>query len=145
VLPEVLAAIAAAGGTAVVQAMATDSWESVKGRLAQIFGRRRPDRTGAIEIELEASRAELAGVPKAELPAAQAIHSEMWKTRLSELLEDEPEVEPELRSWIEEVRASAATSTGPVSQTVVGLDHSQQAALGHGVQNVTFGDRHDRN
>ena len=128
-----------------MQAMATDGWESLKGRLARILGRGQPEQTAAIEAQLEASQAELARAPESELPSAQAIHAEMWKRHLTKLLEDRPEVWPEVRAWIETVQASTATSTGPVTQTVVGLDHAQQAALGHGIQNVTFGDRHDGN
>jgi len=144
VLPEALAAVATAGGTAVVQAMAEDGWQTAKAGLARVFGRGDPGRGVAAEERLERSRAQLASVGERELEEARAAQAGVWQARLADLLEEHPEVEGELRAWVSDVQVQSVTavSTGWVEQSVVGLDQSRQAVLGHGVQNVTFGDRH---
>lgn len=140
-LAEALAALASTGGTALVTAMVTDSWESIKGRVARMLGRGDAQQTDAAQERLELSRAALDGVVGAELDRARAEQEIVWRTRLADLLEADPQAAEELRSLIDVIQAQA--STGPVVQHVTAYDQAQQAVLGHGVQNVTFGGQRD--
>jgi hypothetical protein len=92
-LSEALTAVAAAGGTAVVQAAGTDVWTVVRSRVAALLGRdaaaqqtvlTRLDRTVS---ELEETR---------ESDGTQRIRfGEAWRTRFEDFLDDLPAEEQE--------------------------------------------------
>jgi hypothetical protein len=138
-LTETLTALASTGGTALVTAMVTDSWEGVKARFARVFGRGDAARAEAATGRLEQSRAVLAGLSGAGLERARAEQEIIWRTRLGDLLEQDPAMERELRELVAEVQAQMAGSAGRVEQHAVAFDQAQVAVQGHGVQFVTFG------
>lgn len=137
-LSESLAALAAAGSTALVSAMATDAWTSVKQGFARLLGRGDPERVEAAERRLERSRQELARRSGGELEQARADQAVAWKARLTDLLEDDPARATELRALIEAVSAQAPPSDTTVVQHTVASDRAQQAVLGQGTQIVVF-------
>jgi hypothetical protein len=138
-LTEALTALASTGGTAVVTAMATDSWEGVKARFARLLGRGDAKKTDAAAARLEQSRAVVVGSPGPGLERVWAEQEVAWRTRLEDLLENSPGAEQELRTVVADVQALVIRSAGRVSQHAAAFDQAQQAVLGHGVQNVTFG------
>lgn len=138
-LTEALAALASAGGTALVTAMVTDGWEGARARFARLFGRGDAKRAEAAAERLEQSRAALAGLSGPGLERAVAEQQVIWRTRLGDLLEQEPAAEQELRVLVAGIRAQVTGSAGPVEQRAAAFDQAQQAVQGHGVQNVTFG------
>ena len=138
-LTEALTALASTGGSALVTAMVTDSWEGVKSRFVRLFGRGDAKQAEAAAGRLEQSRAVLAGLSG---PALEQVRSEQeiaWRTRLGDLLEQDPSAEQELRTLVAEVQAQVVGSAGRVEQRAAAFDQAQQAVQGHGVQNVTFG------
>jgi hypothetical protein len=143
-LTEALAALAAAGGTALVNAMVTDGWESVRKRFARLLGRGDSTGTAAADARLEKSRRMLTGLSSADLAKAQVEQAVAWRTRLSDLLEDHPEVEDNLRNLVADVQAEIVGSSGSVRQQVTGFDQAQQAVQGHGVQHNVFGGQGER-
>jgi hypothetical protein len=141
-LTEALTALVSTGGTALVTAMVTDGWEDLKGRFANLFGRGRTKETDAAAARLEQSRAALAGLSGPNLERARAEQEVVWRTRLGDLLEEDPGAEKELRALVAEVEAQVIGSSGSVQQQAAAYDQAQQAVLGHGVQKVKFGDQH---
>jgi hypothetical protein len=141
-LTEALAALASAGGTALVAAMVTDGWEATKARFARLLGRGDTKRAEAAAARLEESRAALAGSPGRGLERARAEQEVAWRTRLADLLEHDPGAEGELRVLVAEVQAQVLGSAGRVEQRAAAFDQAQQAVQGHGVQNVSFGGQH---
>lgn len=141
-MTEALAGLASTGGTALVTAMVTDGWEDVKGGFARLFGRGKTGEAETAIARLEQSQAALAGLSGADLEQARAEQEVVWRTRLGDLLEKDPAAEKELRRLASEVQAQVAGSAGPVQQHAAAYDQAQQAVLGHGVQNVRFGDQH---
>ena len=139
-LPVILAALAVTGGNAVVTAMVTDGWESIRSLLAHLFGRQDAKETESALGRLDQSRSELAGLSGADLEKARQEQEIIWRTRLSDLLERDPGAEDELRGLVTEIQAQTIGSAGRVDQRVVGFDQAKQAVQGHGVQNNTFGD-----
>jgi hypothetical protein len=137
-LAEALAALASTGATALVTAMVTDGWEGTRARFARLLGRGDDRQTEALEERLEHSRAVLAAVSGPDLTRAQAEQEIAWRTRLSDLLEQNPDAEHELRALITDVQAQVSGSAGRVEQHAAAFDQAQQAVQGHGVQNVTF-------
>ncbi|MFF1277617.1 hypothetical protein ACFVZC_30110 [Streptomyces marokkonensis] len=80
-LTESLIALAAAGGTAVVQAAGTEAWESVRDGVVRMF-RRRPDRED--EVELELHRTALLGA--SDDTEGSSRQANLWQARFSSLL-----------------------------------------------------------
>ncbi|MEV4759453.1 hypothetical protein AB0J86_30770 [Micromonospora sp. NPDC049559] len=138
-LAEALAALAGAGGTALVGAVATDGWQLAKGGFARLFGRGDQDRTAAVEERLERTRIALeAAGPQRE--RAQLEQRAAWTARLEDLLADHPDSAEELRALVEQVTAATAIHTaGHVRQHAVALGQAQQAVQGHGQQTNVFG------
>lgn len=98
-------ALAAVAGQTVVAAAVTDAWESAKRGFARLLGRGDPERTGLAEQRLEQSHEQLMAVPAADLELAQAQLAPTWQTRLFDLLEENPELIPDLRVLVDQVQA----------------------------------------
>jgi hypothetical protein len=126
----VLAALAAMAGTALVQAMVTDGWEGIRGRVTRLFGCGEPDK--AIERRLDATRQQLAATSPAELERAQAALAAQWQTRFEDLLADHPEAEAELAALVQELRpvisSAADHSVAAGGDVNVSADHGSVAA-----------------
>ncbi|GGX78828.1 hypothetical protein [Streptomyces hiroshimensis] len=122
-LSEALAAAAAAGGTAVVQAAGTDAWTGLRQRIARWFGRgdearehvelERLDRTaGALE----------AAARSGETDRVRDRHEAVWQDRFETLLEGLPAeqreaVAEELKALVEE-HGAPSQAAGQVSGNV---------------------------
>jgi len=142
-LTEALTALASTGGTALVTAMVTDSWEGIRTRFARLIGRGNRAEVEATEARLDRSRAALEGLTGADLKRARAEQEIVWRTRLSDLLEEDPSAEAELRDVIAETQNQVRSISGRVDQHAAAFDHAQQAVQGQGIQNVNFGGRHE--
>lgn len=138
-LTETLTALASTGSTALVTAMVTDGWEGMKTRFARLFGRRDAKEAEVAADRLEQSRAALAMVSGPDLERVRSEHEIIWRTRIADLLEQDPAAEHELRALVAEVQAKTVGSVGRVEQHTVAFGQAQQAVQGFGVQNVTFG------
>jgi hypothetical protein len=135
-----LAALAAAGGTTLVTAMATDAWAVIRSGFARLLGRGEPDRISALECALEAARTELAGLPETARQQAVADQAAVWRGMLAELLTDRPQATAALAELLAQA-GGPAPADGSVTQYAVATGDAQQAVQGHGVQSVTFGVR----
>jgi hypothetical protein len=113
----VLAALAATAGNALVQALVTDGWEGVRRRVAQLFGRGKPD--PQIERRLDATRLQLTEAPPGELAGAKQAQAAQWRVRFADLLADHPDAEAELRTLVEQL-AAAQPGGGNVTNTISG-------------------------
>ena len=132
-LTDALTALASTGGTALVTAMVTDTWEGVKARCARLFGRGDANQDAAAAGRLEQSRAVLAGLSGPALERARAEQEVVWRTRLGDLLEQDPSAEQELRTLVAEVQAQVVGSAGRVEQHAAAFDQAQQAVQGPGL------------
>jgi hypothetical protein len=110
-LTEALIALAAAGGTTLVEAAATDSWATAKAGAARLLGRGRPEQTAVIEARLENGRAQLAELSGPQLDAAQSRQVLAWTTRLEDLLEEEPGAADGLRQLLSDLAAAGVPGT----------------------------------
>ncbi|MFB4285528.1 hypothetical protein ACBJ59_60450 [Nonomuraea sp. MTCD27] len=114
--------------------MTTDAWASAKQGFARLLSRGRPERQEVAVQRLERSRQELAGRTGAELEQARAEQEAAWRLRLSDLLEDAPAAEAELRVLVATFGTSASAS-GPGSIAISG-DNSGIASTGANATNV---------
>lgn len=142
---DVLIALAQWAGQTVASAAVTDVWESVRRKFTPLFGRGDPKRTEAAERWLTETHERLTAAVGGELESARAYQQQRWQGRFADLLDEDPEVEAELRALVEEIQAqlppgvvSAGDHAVAAGRDVnVRADHgSVSAAVLHG--NVTL-------
>jgi hypothetical protein len=90
---ESLIALTALAGQTVVAAASTDAWDACKRGFARLLGRGDPKKEQLAEQRLEETRQQLAGTDSDQVRAAQAAE---WKTRLADLLQENPDAEADL-------------------------------------------------
>jgi hypothetical protein len=141
-LAETLATLASTGGTALVTAMVTDSWEALRSKFARLLGRGDARAEAAMLARLDESRTALASA--AAVGDSERIRPELeaaWRIRLEDLLERDSEVAEELCALVAEAQAAGAVA-GRVEVHAAAFGQAQQAVQGQGVQNVTFSGQH---
>ncbi|MFD7735386.1 hypothetical protein ACFV6F_34000 [Kitasatospora phosalacinea] len=125
-LAESLIALAGAGGTALVGAMATDAWQTVRAGAARLFTRGGPERQRAIadrldhDAELVARAAEPERVRQGLAPA--------WQVEWEALLTERPELADELQGFVE--RTVAALPRAEQNWTLNVTAHGHGRAYG---------------
>ena len=102
---EALIALAVLAGNTVVTAATTDAWEAARRKFAQLLGRGDAKKEQLADRRLEETRQQLAGVSGQELEKVRADLVTAWQVRMTDLLEEDPGIEAELRAVVEEVRA----------------------------------------
>lgn len=114
-LNEALTAIAAAGGTAVVQAIGTDVWMLVRGRVGVLLGRGDATREQAVLTRLDRTAGELEQAPDGH----DAIHTRLedsWRTRFEDFLDElPPEAQNEALQSLRDVVALGGLGRGSTS------------------------------
>ncbi|WP_331725080.1 hypothetical protein OG783_33760 (plasmid) [Streptomyces jietaisiensis] len=143
-LAEAMTALAAAGGSAVVQAAGTDAWEGLRSRLARWFGRGDAARQRGELERLERSAAELEAADPGAADRVRTRQEAVWTTRIESLLEDlgddEQRVQAadQLRHLLEEAAPAPAGEAGLVSGNTFNGPTAFQAG-NHNRQDVRFG------
>ena len=118
---DVVMGLAQFAGQTVAAAAITDMWESVRARFAQLLGRGDARRTQVAEGWLTQTREQLTAASPDAAHAREA-QAERWTVRFSDLLDEDPGVQAELRALVEDV--AARLPSGAVSAA----DHSLAAA-----------------
>jgi hypothetical protein len=125
--------LAQSAATALVTAMATDAWQAVKRRFADVSRRDRDLR----DRQLDATRAVLAAKRGSELEATKSAETSRWATRLGDLLVDDPGKAQALRDFQAYVASLGLTlEAAPTSQSQY-ADHGSSTA---GRDNIHIGD-----
>lgn len=101
-LTEALTALAASGGTALVAAAATDAWQFTWAGFARLFtdGERRQE---LIESRLDQTATEVERAAEPDVVRERLLPD--WQVRLSDLLEERPELAAELHELTSRVQA----------------------------------------
>lgn len=128
-LAEPLAALAGAGATALIGAMATDVWQGARGGVVRLFGRGGEERGNAIGAQLDED-AVLVG--RAEPDGADEIRAELlpvWRRRLILLLEEHPDSEDGLRELVTQVQDGLPAERQVWAQHNTARDHGTLFAV----------------
>lgn len=146
-LSEAMTALAAAGGTAVVQAAGTDAWTGVRRQVARWFGRGNPQREHAELERLDQTAGELEAARPTEVERVRIRQEAAWQGRIEALLENLEDIErarvaDELRTLLARQTPHRGVSAGQGGLAVGGdvnvrADHGSAAAVSMG--NVTLG------
>lgn len=134
---ESVAALAAAGGLAVVQAAGTDAWAGVRRAVARLLGRGNPEQE-ALELErLDRTENALVSGGSRQVVEAERLRWEgVWQTRLEALFENCPPAEAGLlTAELQHLLAGAgqsleATSLSGEKGVMAGRDMSVRADRG---------------
>ena len=104
-LAEGLVALAQFAGQTVAAAAVTDVWEAARHKLARLLGRGNPKKTDAAERWLTQTHQQLTSAQGADLEPAQAAAARRWENRFADLLDEDPGIEADLRTVVEEIAA----------------------------------------
>ncbi|MFD2764276.1 hypothetical protein [Micromonospora eburnea] len=129
-LPPEVIALCVSAGTLVANSMASDLYHLARAGL-QRLGRVGPAHMRQIE-RLDRDRAEVIAAPENQQQAVILDVSNDWKTRLRDLLEEYPELVPELEALVKQLEAAGGSSDSK-NLTVI----NQRA--GKGGQNIYSG------
>ncbi|MCP2365117.1 hypothetical protein HD597_012137 [Nonomuraea thailandensis] len=119
--------------------MTEDAWEQIKTRTASLLSRGDPQAQERQAVRLEDSRQELLSADDRTRVADE--QQTIWRTRLIDMLEDDPSIAPPLDRlviFIESHIASGTVQAGAVQLNASAHDQAQQAVQGQGTQRNTF-------
>lgn len=124
-IPEALMAAVAAGGSALVGAVATDAWTAARSGLLRLFARG-GHREEAAARWADEMAAELEASPPDGRTALEQRWAQTWQQRLSDLVEEHPQLGDDLRAWADRVRAQLPSSQQGWVNTFVAGDQAHQ-------------------
>jgi GrpB-like predicted nucleotidyltransferase (UPF0157 family) len=130
---DVLAVLA---GNTLVTVAVTDTFETVRHRVARLFGRGNPDK--GTERRLEATRQELTAAHPREAEAVRARLAGQWRTRFADLLADHPDAATELDALIADLRAHATDADRTVTNTITGAVVHGPVLMGRDFGDITI-------
>ena len=124
-LAEALTALAAAGGTAVVQAAGKDAWAGFRSRVAKWFGRGDAGREQVALERLDRTAAALEAAGPGEVERVRASQEASWQTLFEVLLEgldgeEQPRAADELRDLLAGFAGGQAAAVGQDAVAVAG-------------------------
>ena len=94
-----LVALASSGAGTLVTLMVTESWNEVKEKVAEVFGRR-PGGAATVAGELDRSRADVVAARERGDVLAVADVAAQWSARLRQMLQEDPEAGPALAALL---------------------------------------------
>jgi hypothetical protein len=118
---EVLMALAQWAGQTVAAAAAADVWGTARHKIARLLGRGDQRKTEVAERWLDETHQQLTAVQGADLEPAKSAAARRWEGRFADLLDEDPELEADLRAAVQDI--AAQLPAGLVSAT----DHSVAA------------------
>ena len=117
--------LAQLAGDAIVSAAVANGWETRRHKFARLLGHGNPAKTMLMEQRLAETREQLAGATGAGLESARATLVAQWATWLTDLLEEDPIIQPGLRALVQEIHvalpdraASSADNAAEVPQAI---------------------------
>jgi hypothetical protein len=131
-----LDALAALAGNTLVTAAVTDGFETVRHKVARLFGRGKPE--AGVERRLEATRQQLTTAAAGELANVRAAQAGQWQTRFADLLADHPEVAAELSVIVAELQSVVPDASGAVRHIITGSVVHGPVLMGRDFGNVTI-------
>lgn len=129
-------ALAALAGNTLVTAAVTDGFETVRRKVARLFGRGKP--VAAIERRLDATRRQLTAAVPEDLDNVRAVQAGQWQTRFADLMEDHPEVAIELGAIVAELRFSVGDAGGAVRNIITGSVVHGPVLMGRDFGDITI-------
>lgn len=131
-LAESLLSLAQLAGLTVVAAAVTDAWETARRGTARLLGRGDSKKEQLAVQRLDEMREQLVALGGSDLEHAKAMMAERWVTRLADLLEEEPDVEAELRALVEEIQNALPGGSASATDHSVAAGRDMKISADHG-------------
>lgn len=131
-----LDALAALAGNTLVTAAVTDAFETVRHKVARLFGGGKPE--AGVERRLDATRHRLTVAARGELDNVRIAQAGQWQTRFADLLEDHPEFAAELSAIVAELQSVVRDAGGAVRNTITGSVVHGPVLMGRDFGDVTI-------
>jgi hypothetical protein len=119
--------LASLAANTVVAASVTDTYDTIRDRVARLFGRGNPD--PAIASRLDKTRAELFHATATTAEHARAAHAAQWQVRFADLVDAYPEAASELAQLSAELHAQLPAPSN-VTNTITGGVHHGPVLMG---------------
>ena len=117
-----------AGGSAVVGAMATESWTVVREKVVRLYRHRGEGELAAVEAQLDGNAALV--TRSADVERVRQSLAELWTLEFERLLDERPEAADELGALVERIGVQGGSRT----QTNIARDNGRVfASLGGNV------------
>ncbi|MEU2022622.1 hypothetical protein ABZ565_10690 [Streptomyces sp. NPDC016469] len=113
-----LAALAGQAASTLVDGLATAGWERAQQALADLWSRVQPDRAERVAADLTDARADALTARRTGNEALEEGLVAEWAARLERLLAAHPELVPELRRVLDELRPAGAEDAAPRTVTM---------------------------
>jgi hypothetical protein len=116
---EVLVALAQSAGQTVAAAAVTDAWEAARHKIARLLGRGDPKKTDVAERWLDQTHQQFQAAAGPDVEPALDAAARRWEGRFTDLLDEDPGMEADLRAVVAEI--AAQLPAGVVSATDHGV------------------------
>lgn len=120
-----LVQLATSGATTLIGAAATDIWSDARAGFARLFGRGDADREALATRRLDALTAAVEQVEVSERDTVRQQLLPVWQTRLTDLLEEDPDTADILRGLRDELQARLPAPQQQWVQTNIARDNSR--------------------
>jgi hypothetical protein len=121
-----LMSVAAAGGSAFVGAAATDAWQSARSGVVRLFDRGGQRRRDAAARWADQTATAIEQAPESERAVIRERLAVTWQQRLTDLVEECPELGRELQSWVRQVQAQLPAAEQTWVNTFIARGHATQ-------------------
>jgi hypothetical protein len=134
---DVLVQLATSGATTLIGAAATDLWKDARAGFIKLFGRGDAGREAAAARRLDSLTATVESVDPDERDSVREQQLPVWRTRLEDLLEEDPGAAEQLRGLRDDL---AARLPVPQQQWVQNITASAPGSRAYGAMggNVIF-------
>ncbi len=122
------AAVAGAGGTVLVAAMATSGWQTTRFEVVGLFGRRGPAIQAVIEVQLDAHAALVLQAETSD--EVRQVLVAIWRLELAALLRQHPDAEDPLRTLVVRVWEALPTAQQTQVRTTIDGNHGASPLIG---------------
>jgi hypothetical protein len=122
------AAVAGAGATVLVAAMATSRWQTTRFGVVGLFGHRGPAIQAAIEVQLDAHAALMLQAGNSD--EVRQVLVAIWRLELAALLRQHPDAEDQLRTLVVRVWEALPTAQQTWVQTDIACNHGSSPLIG---------------
>lgn len=127
-----LAALAGAGATALIGAMATDMWQGARNGIVRLFGRGGDPGEDVLGGQLDGDAVLVVRADPADADQVRQELVPVWRRRLARLLAEHPDAEDELRKLVAQVRSGLPAQPRMWVHTNIARDNSTLFAVQHG-------------
>ncbi|GLX48594.1 hypothetical protein Shyhy01_15440 [Streptomyces hygroscopicus subsp. hygroscopicus] len=114
--PETAVELARTAGTAIVGAMATDTWNRTRDGIVALWRRAHPEGTEQVGSQLDATRDDLLNARARGDELSEAELRAEWQGRVRRLLVEHPDLAATLRALLEEAGALPAGRNADVGE-----------------------------